>query len=102
VTHVDEADVTALGELRAQLKPEAGKKGLKLSPLPFIVKAVVFALKQFPALNASLDDERQEIVPGDAVQRRRPRGGRATGGASSGRAARSRGPSTRRSWRSVT
>ncbi len=62
VTHVDEADLTALVALRQELKPEAEKRGAKLTFLPFIVKAVVLSLKQFPQLNAALDDERQEIV----------------------------------------
>lgn len=62
VTHVDEADVTALAALREEMKREAESKGVKLTYLPFIVRAVVKALKEYPALNGSLDDERQEIV----------------------------------------
>ena len=62
VTHADEADVTALVGLREEMKVEAEKKGIKLTYLPFIAKAVVQALKAYPSLNASLDDEREEIV----------------------------------------
>jgi pyruvate dehydrogenase E2 component (dihydrolipoamide acetyltransferase) len=62
VTVMDEVDVTKLVALREKAKPLAEKKGVKLTYLPFIVKAVVAGLRQFPALNASIDDERGEIV----------------------------------------
>lgn len=62
VTLMDEVDVSKLVAFRQRLKPIAEKKGVKLTYLPFIVKAVVAALKQYPALNASIDDERSEIV----------------------------------------
>ncbi|PYI56238.1 dihydrolipoamide acetyltransferase family protein [Paenibacillus flagellatus] len=62
VTIMDEVDVTALVELRQKAKPLAEKKGVKLTYLPFIVKALVAAVKQYPALNASIDDEKNEIV----------------------------------------
>ncbi|MCS6869059.1 dihydrolipoamide acetyltransferase family protein [Thermus sp.] len=60
--NVDEADLTELVALRERLKPEAERQGVRLTYLPFIAKAVVRALKKFPMLNASLDEERQEIV----------------------------------------
>ncbi len=60
--HVDEADLTELVRLRAALKPEAEARGVKLSFLPFIFKAVVQGLKKYPALNSSLDEARQEVV----------------------------------------
>jgi len=60
--HVDEADVSALVALRRRLKPIAEARGVKLSYLPFIMKAVVAALQEFPQLNASLDEENGEIV----------------------------------------
>lgn len=60
--HVDEADVTGLVALRAKLKPLAEKRGVKLSYLPFIMKATVAALKAFPALNSSLDEDAGEVV----------------------------------------
>ncbi len=60
--HVDEADVTRLAEMRQRLKPAAEKRGVRLSYLPFVMKAVVAALKEHPALNASLDEARNEIV----------------------------------------
>ena len=62
VTLMDEVDVTKLVALRAKAKPLAEKKGVKLTYLPFIVKAVVAALREFPIMNASLDEETQEIV----------------------------------------
>ncbi len=60
--HVDEADMTRLVKLREKLKRIAEKQNVKLSYLPFIMKAVVAALKAFPMLNASLDEITNEIV----------------------------------------
>ena len=60
--HVDEADVSRLVELRQRLKPMAERRGVKLSYLPFILKAVVAALAENPALNASFDEAANEIV----------------------------------------
>ncbi len=62
VTIFDEVDVTELVALRKQGKPLAEQKGIKLTYLPFIVKAVVAGLKKFPELNASIDDDKQEII----------------------------------------
>lgn len=61
-TFVEECDVTALKSLRARLKPTAEKAGVKLSFLPFIVKAVVAALKKHPILNSALDETTNELV----------------------------------------
>ncbi len=61
-TYVEEVDMTNLVHLRDKLKGRAEKKGVKLTYLSFIVRAVVAALKDHPTLNASVDDERQEIV----------------------------------------
>ncbi|ULL15113.1 2-oxo acid dehydrogenase subunit E2 [Paenibacillus sp. H1-7] len=62
VTLMDEVDVTQLVALRGRAKAAAEKKGVKLTYLPFIVKALVAAARQFPALNATLDEEKNEIV----------------------------------------
>jgi pyruvate dehydrogenase E2 component (dihydrolipoamide acetyltransferase) len=62
VTHVDEADVTELVLLREAFKGSAEKRGVKLTFLPFIIKAVVPALKEFPFVNSSLDEKAGEIV----------------------------------------
>lgn len=65
--HVDEADVSELVRMRERLKPRAEARGVKLSYLPFIMKAVVHSLRAYPALNTSLDEARQEIVAKDYV-----------------------------------
>lgn len=62
VTIMDEVDVTELVAFRARMKPVAEKKGIKVTYLPFIVKALVAASRQFPALNASIDEVNNEIV----------------------------------------
>jgi pyruvate dehydrogenase E2 component (dihydrolipoamide acetyltransferase) len=62
VTHFDEADVSALAGLREKMKAEAADKGVKLTYLPFVVRAVIESLKLHPMLNATLDDEEQEII----------------------------------------
>ncbi|MDQ8733720.1 dihydrolipoamide acetyltransferase family protein [Paenibacillus sp. LHD-38] len=62
VTIMDEVDVTELVALRAKYKPYAEKKGSKLTYLPFIVKALVAACREFPILNSTLDEANQEIV----------------------------------------
>lgn len=61
-TYVDEVDMTELIQLREQMRPLAEQKGVKLTYLPFIVKASVAALKEMPLLNASLDEATGEIV----------------------------------------
>lgn len=61
-TYVEEVDMTQLVHLREQLKDTGERKGIKLTYLPFIVKAVLAALKEFPMLNASVDDDFGEIV----------------------------------------
>ncbi len=57
VTQFDESDITELEEFRKSVKDEAAKKGVKITPLVFIIKAVVNALKEFPQFNASLDGD---------------------------------------------
>jgi len=62
VTLMDEVDVTKMVEHRKAFKQEAADQGYKLTYLPYIVKALVAALREYPTLNASIDDENQEIV----------------------------------------
>jgi pyruvate dehydrogenase E2 component (dihydrolipoamide acetyltransferase) len=62
VTAMDEADVTELWKIKEKEKKTAEKMSTKLTILPFIIKAVVAGLKEHPYLNASLDDENEEIV----------------------------------------
>ena len=61
-TFVEECEATALSGLRQRMKPFAEKEGVKLSFLPFIVKAVVAALKKHPVLNSALDESTEELV----------------------------------------
>src|SRR5947208_3883512 len=61
-TYVEEVDMSQLVHLRDHLKEAAERKGLKLTFLPFFIKSILGALKEFPTLNASVDDERGEIV----------------------------------------
>ncbi|MDA8155978.1 MAG: dihydrolipoamide acetyltransferase family protein [Actinomycetota bacterium] len=62
VTGMEEADVTDLWELREREKGALKKAGLHLTFLPFFIKAAQHALREFPALNAALDDQKEEIV----------------------------------------
>ena len=62
VTQHDEADVTELEEFRRSLKPEAAERGINLTPLPFILKACCYALKEFPTFNASLDTSAENYI----------------------------------------
>jgi pyruvate dehydrogenase E2 component (dihydrolipoamide acetyltransferase) len=62
VTHHDEVDVTELVETRSDLKEVAEEQGISLTYMPFVMKAVVAALKEFPYLNSSLDEDSEEII----------------------------------------
>lgn len=62
VTIIDEVDVSKLVEFRKRIKPAAEKKQIKVTYMPFFVKAVVGALRAFPALNSSIDDQKGEII----------------------------------------
>jgi 2-oxoglutarate dehydrogenase complex dihydrolipoamide succinyltransferase (E2) component len=62
VTHVDEADMTELVLLREAFKGSAEKRGVKLTYLPFIIKALVPALKEFPYVNSTLDEAAGSIT----------------------------------------
>ena len=62
VTHHDTAVVEDLVDTRERLKPEADERGINLTYMPFVMKAVVAALKQHPKLNAELDEEAGEIL----------------------------------------
>ena len=61
-TFVEECDVGKLTELRNRLRPQAEAAGVKLTFLPFIVKAVVASLKKHPVLNSALDESTNELV----------------------------------------
>ncbi|MEB3299853.1 MAG: dihydrolipoamide acetyltransferase family protein [Candidatus Sericytochromatia bacterium] len=62
VTHFDEVDMTALVALRGRLKPMAEARGLKLSYMPFIMKAAIATCRKLPFFNAHFDDATQELV----------------------------------------
>ncbi|MGZ0718294.1 dihydrolipoamide acetyltransferase family protein [Pseudomonas palleroniana] len=66
-SYVEEIDVTALEELRVHLNEKHGATRGKLTLLPFIVRAMVVALRDFPQINARYDDEAQVITRLGAV-----------------------------------
>ena len=57
VTQFDEADITELEAFRAKVNEENAKSGVKVTPLAFLIKAVVAALKKYPKFNSSLDGD---------------------------------------------
>jgi len=62
VTQFDEADITELDVFRAAQKEEAARREVKLTFLPFVVKAVTAALREFPHFNASLDRTGESLI----------------------------------------
>jgi pyruvate dehydrogenase E2 component (dihydrolipoamide acetyltransferase) len=62
VTQFDEADITELEELRARMKESAAQRGIKLTPLAFIIRACVRALQEYPQFNTSLDPSGEGLV----------------------------------------
>jgi pyruvate dehydrogenase E2 component (dihydrolipoamide acetyltransferase) len=62
VTHFDEADISDLEAFRKEQQPLAAHQGLKLTPVVFVIKALVSALQAFPRFNASFDPNRLELV----------------------------------------
>jgi len=65
VTQFDDADISDLEQFRKALKAEAEQRGLRLSPLPFIIKACALALADHPKLKASLADGGETLVMKD-------------------------------------
>ena len=61
-TIMDEANVTKLVDLRTELKPAAEKVGIKITYMPFVFKALIATVREFPKFNAMIDDAAQEIV----------------------------------------
>jgi pyruvate dehydrogenase E2 component (dihydrolipoamide acetyltransferase) len=62
VTHHDTAEVDALVEAREALKPKAEAAGVKLTYMPFVMKAIVAGLREYPYLNSELREDEEEIV----------------------------------------
>lgn len=67
VTNFDDADITALEELRQQSKDDYADAGVKLTTMPFLIKAVAVALREHPELNASIDMEQEQVIYKDYV-----------------------------------
>jgi pyruvate dehydrogenase E2 component (dihydrolipoamide acetyltransferase) len=59
---MDEVDVTELVAHRKKFKAIAAEQGIKLTYLPYVVKALTSALKKYPVLNTSFDDETEEVI----------------------------------------
>ncbi len=62
ITQFDDADITDMEAFRQAHKKSAADQGYKLTPIVFIIKAVVAALKQFPVFNSSLDDSGDNLI----------------------------------------
>ncbi len=62
VTQFDECDITEMDQFRKDQKAVAEKQGIKLTPLVFVMKAVVKALQDYPSFNASLSEDAQSII----------------------------------------
>ena len=62
VTQFNEADISVLNKKREELKKEGQKKSIKVTFLPFIIKAVIKTIKEYPIFNSSLDHESENLV----------------------------------------
>ncbi len=62
VTHMDEVDISDLSIIKEKEEKALEEKGVKLTYLPFVIKAAIIALKEHPFLNSTLDDEKSEII----------------------------------------
>jgi len=61
-TYVEEVNVTRLVEARSRAKPVAAERGVRLTYLAYITKAVVATLRQFPRFNSNMDDAANELI----------------------------------------
>lgn len=61
-TYVDDIDVTELAQIRGDAKKAFADQGVNITYLPFIMKAIVQAMRAFPAMNSSLDEVTNELV----------------------------------------
>ncbi len=62
VTQFDEADITDLEALRKEMKKEGTEKGIKVTFLPFLLKALSVVLREMPEFNSSLDDTNENLI----------------------------------------
>jgi len=67
VVNFDDADITDLEAIRQVSKDDYASRGIKLTSMPFLIKAVATALKHHPALNATIDMENEQIIYKDYV-----------------------------------
>ena len=67
VTNFDDADITDLERLRQSSKEDYAAQGLKLTTMPFLIKAVATALRHHPVINAVIDEENEQIIYKDYV-----------------------------------
>jgi len=62
VTNFDDADITKLEQMRQSSKSDYAEKGIKLTSMPFIIKAVAMSLRDHPMINAALDMENNHVI----------------------------------------
>ena len=67
VTNFDDADITDLEHLRQSSKEDYAAQGLKLTTMPFLIKAVATALRHNPAINAVIDEDNEQLIYKDYV-----------------------------------
>ncbi|MEM9588838.1 MAG: 2-oxo acid dehydrogenase subunit E2, partial [Planctomycetota bacterium] len=67
VTNFDDADISDLEQLRQSSKEDYAAQGLKLTTMPFLIKAVATALRHHPAINAVIDGENEQVIYKDYV-----------------------------------
>lgn len=67
VTNFDDADITELEEIRQASKKDYAQAGIKLTAMPFVIKAVAMSLQQHPLVNAAIDTDNSQIVFKDYV-----------------------------------
>ena len=67
VTNFDDADVTELEHLRQSSKEDYAAQGMKLTTMPFLIKAVATSLKHHPSINATIDEENEQLIYKDYV-----------------------------------
>jgi pyruvate dehydrogenase E2 component (dihydrolipoamide acetyltransferase) len=62
LTNFDDVDVTELEDMREQSKPDYADRGIRLTTLPFLIKAIASSLRRHPILNASVDMDENQII----------------------------------------
>ncbi|GAA5508928.1 2-oxo acid dehydrogenase subunit E2 [Novipirellula caenicola] len=67
VTNFDDADITDLERLRQSSKDDYAAQGLKLTTMPFLIKAVATALRHHPSINAVIDEQNEQVIYKDYV-----------------------------------